>query len=196
VVIEHSLHRRFQLFRVARAEEPAHVDSTSFGELPKRLAGIFLIEDPLAGVADVTAAVCSGQVGFLLAPSNGRHNLWSLDRSGLVGLDYLFNFIVVAICYAGQRVAQIVNAVKSSSVRILLYPVFPGNFASELLTLIEELNECVGRLALLDRKRSSFRSIQQISNVVMRICDLPAILYPRVQTCDCHVAGPLMANYE
>jgi hypothetical protein len=69
-----------------------------------------------------------------------------------------------------------------------------GYIPSELLALVEELNEGVGCFTLLHGEWSSLCIVKQIRDVVMRTCDLFAILNPRVETCNCHLAGPLMTN--
>jgi hypothetical protein len=87
-----------------------------------------------------------------------------------------------------------VDAAKCGSIRVLLYTILPCNFPSELLTVIEELDEGIGCFAFLHRKRSGLGSVKQVRNIMVSTCDLSAILDPCVQTRNCHLAGPLMAN--
>jgi hypothetical protein len=44
-------------------------------ELAKRLIGALLVKDALRRITDVTAAICGGQVRFLLTPADRFKNV-------------------------------------------------------------------------------------------------------------------------
>jgi len=58
-----------------------------------------LIENTLARIADVTTAIRSGKVGFLLTASNCLNNLRELNCHRLIGLDDLIYLLVVSVRY-------------------------------------------------------------------------------------------------
>ncbi|MGO9504256.1 MAG: hypothetical protein ACLPUO_22370 [Streptosporangiaceae bacterium] len=86
------------------------------------------------------------------------------------------------------------DATKGSRIGILLYAVLCRYITSKLLSLAEELNESISSFALLHCERPSFSGIKEIRNSVVRVCNLTAILYPSIQTCDSHFARPLMTD--
>jgi hypothetical protein len=88
------------------------------------------------------------------------------------------------------------DATQSNSIRILFYAVFSSGLASKLLALVKGLNDRVCRFALLDREWTSLGGVQQVRDVIVSVCDLPAILDPRLQSRNTHFTGPLVTNYQ
>jgi hypothetical protein len=155
-----------------------------------------LVENALAGIANVSAAICSGKIRFLLTSPDRLKNVRYFDPDRLFGLQNCVDLLVVTVRDSRELFSEVMNAAESRSIRIFLHAVFPGDVTSELLAVIEELNDGVCCLTLLHSKRAGFSSIQQIRNIVVSIRDLSAILDPCMQTSDCHIARPLVANYE
>jgi hypothetical protein len=118
-----------------------------------------LIENALACIANVAAAIRSCQVGFLLPPTNRFEDVRNLDRCRLFGLQDLVNFLVVTVRDIWQLVPEVMDAGEGSRVRVFLHSIFFGDVPSELRALVKELNEGISRFALLNRERSSFGGV-------------------------------------
>ncbi len=61
---------------------------------------------------------------------------------------------------------------------MLFHPILYGGLPGSLLTLVENLDERVRCYALLHGKWARFRRVEQVGDVVVRICDLFAIFLP------------------
>ncbi len=70
------------------------------------------------------------------------------------------------------------DATKGSRIGVLLYAILCRDIPSKLFSLAEELNKGISRFALLHCERPSLGSIKQIRNIVVRVCNLTAILNP------------------
>jgi hypothetical protein len=172
----------------------ARIYAVIFGEMMKRLTSAFLVKDPLARITNITATIRSGQIRFLLAPANRLEDVRHLDCGWLLRLKNLVDFLIVTICDIRQLASEIMDASKSSRIRVFLYAILSGDVPSELFALVENLDEGIGRFALLRCERPSLGGVKQVCNVVVSICNLPTILDPCMQTRNCHFAGPLVTN--
>jgi hypothetical protein len=179
---------------IARAKKLAHINAVGFREMTKRLFGPLLVENVLAGIANIAAAIRGGEVGFLLTSSNRLKDLRHFNRGRLVGLQNLANLLVISVCDTRQFFSKIMDATEGSAIRVFLDAIFSGNLSRKLLAFIEGLHDGICGFSLLHRERSSFGSIQQVCDVIVSIRDLSAILDPRMETRNRHFARPLVAN--
>jgi hypothetical protein len=68
----------FDAFAVRLREHPDRVGAVATGEITKRLAGAFCVEDFLARVHDVCAVFCRALIRLSLAVANHIDNLGKL----------------------------------------------------------------------------------------------------------------------
>ncbi|MGO8963807.1 hypothetical protein [Mycobacterium sp.] len=174
----------------------AHINAVVFCELSERLASFLLVKNALARVANVTTTIRGGEVSFLLTSTDRLKNLRYFHRRGLTRLKDLINFLIVAIRYTREVISEVTDATKGSHIRVLFYAILSRYITGKLLAVVEDLNESISSFALLNCKRPSFGSIQEIRNIVVGICNLTAILDPSVQTCNSHLARPLMTDNQ
>jgi len=95
----------------------------------------------------------------LLTPTNGLEDVRHLDCGWLLRFNNFVNFLIVTICDIRQLASEIIDACKCSRIRVFLYAILSSDVPSKLFALVEDLDEGIGRFALLHGERSSLGGV-------------------------------------
>ena len=119
----------------------------------------FLIENTLARIADVTTAIRSGKVGFLLAASNCLKICGSLIATGSLDWTILFICWLYRSAISDRLSLRLWTLARAVGIRIFFHPIFFGDIPGKLLAFVEKLDKGISRFALLNGERSSFGGV-------------------------------------